>query len=729
MATLEKIRSKSVFLFLIIIIALLAFILGDFLTSGRTYFGVGDTVAKANGAKVNYDSYSQIRNQYDQANRNSDQGYNSDEVEQNIINDLLVEALMNEEYDRLGIKVTDDQLSELMLGDKYAMQSFYALMGQLQQAGVDPRAVMQAGIQDSKTFFQAMNDPQKYGLDGQIASVLKDTWAATEKAVDKDLRSQAYMSLIAGLFTANRLDAKAIYDEQKTQTSYAYVAKDLSSVKDEEVQVTDADIQKVYDEHRGAFRLTEDAAEISYIKVDIAPSDADYAAGDKVVQEMVAELKATPGTEAANKNSDFVVNTAKYTSDNLKANRQFTNLTLRGDSALTVCNVELLGGMNGDYSFAKILDVTTASDKVKFSAFALPAAQMDSVMANVTTATFDSIARLNGMQQPYELSLVNPQMTLAENQMKLLAENPVNQIYFVNDTVTGQDNKQQVVKYAFLINERQEPGRVYEIATIDYQVVPSAETINNLKEKFNAFVVNNNTAELFNKSAAEAGYNVNRTIVSASNPIGPQAPSSRAAVKWAMENGKGKVSTIYSFNNVNKAHGTREYLLAVAVEDKYTGDYIPATSTVLKNGLNTYALRDKKAQKIVDQYKGKSTLEQYAQAMGTEVREGQASFGQWSDSYLLANLATAKKGQVVGPFKGSNAVYVIQVKGEQQVGRPFNYAESAQQFTDRAMGSFFTTQQNPQTRQTVITGPSLKLLLGDHKIQNNILEFTQDNNK
>lgn len=38
MATLEKIRSKSVLLFVIIIVALLAFILGDFLTSGRTYF-------------------------------------------------------------------------------------------------------------------------------------------------------------------------------------------------------------------------------------------------------------------------------------------------------------------------------------------------------------------------------------------------------------------------------------------------------------------------------------------------------------------------------------------------------------------------------------------------------------------------------------------------------------------------------------------------------------------
>ena len=57
MATLEKIRSKSVLLFVIIIVALLAFILGDFLTSGRTYFGTGTTIASAAGKKVDYTHY------------------------------------------------------------------------------------------------------------------------------------------------------------------------------------------------------------------------------------------------------------------------------------------------------------------------------------------------------------------------------------------------------------------------------------------------------------------------------------------------------------------------------------------------------------------------------------------------------------------------------------------------------------------------------------------------
>ena len=52
MATLEKIRSKSVLLLVIIAVALLAFILGDFFTSGRTFFGTGTTVASIDGRKI-----------------------------------------------------------------------------------------------------------------------------------------------------------------------------------------------------------------------------------------------------------------------------------------------------------------------------------------------------------------------------------------------------------------------------------------------------------------------------------------------------------------------------------------------------------------------------------------------------------------------------------------------------------------------------------------------------
>ena len=49
MATLQKIRSKSVLVLIIIGAGLLAFVIGDFFTSGRTLFGTGSTIAKVDG--------------------------------------------------------------------------------------------------------------------------------------------------------------------------------------------------------------------------------------------------------------------------------------------------------------------------------------------------------------------------------------------------------------------------------------------------------------------------------------------------------------------------------------------------------------------------------------------------------------------------------------------------------------------------------------------------------
>ena len=57
MATLEKIRSKSVILFTVIIVALLAFILGDALTSSRSFFGPGTTAAEISDRKIDIQEF------------------------------------------------------------------------------------------------------------------------------------------------------------------------------------------------------------------------------------------------------------------------------------------------------------------------------------------------------------------------------------------------------------------------------------------------------------------------------------------------------------------------------------------------------------------------------------------------------------------------------------------------------------------------------------------------
>ena len=57
MATLEKIRSKSVLLIAVIGVALLAFVIGDFFTSGRTFFGNDRAVATGRNKKTDVQDF------------------------------------------------------------------------------------------------------------------------------------------------------------------------------------------------------------------------------------------------------------------------------------------------------------------------------------------------------------------------------------------------------------------------------------------------------------------------------------------------------------------------------------------------------------------------------------------------------------------------------------------------------------------------------------------------
>ena len=73
MATSEKIRSKSVFLIVVIGVALLAFIIGGALTNSQNIFGERTTIAKVGSTKIDFHDYQrkreELNNQLEEARR------------------------------------------------------------------------------------------------------------------------------------------------------------------------------------------------------------------------------------------------------------------------------------------------------------------------------------------------------------------------------------------------------------------------------------------------------------------------------------------------------------------------------------------------------------------------------------------------------------------------------------------------------------------------------------
>ena len=208
MATLEKIRSKSVLLLVIIGVALLAFIIGDFFTSGRTFFGTGTTVAKVGGQKIDIQEFQRQMETANQSAQQSGQKIDQALLQQQVLGNMISEKLYKEELEDLGLKVTDDELTEMMLGTGAPM--------------VDQMVRQQIGVESASALHDMAFNPVKYGLDENTANQLRGIWISLENQMEQYLLQQKFQNLFAGTLVANKLDAKALYDDGVGTATVAY---------------------------------------------------------------------------------------------------------------------------------------------------------------------------------------------------------------------------------------------------------------------------------------------------------------------------------------------------------------------------------------------------------------------------------------------------------------------------------------------------------------------------
>lgn len=695
MATLEKIRNKSVLLFVIIIVALLAFILGDFLTSGRTYFGHPTTVAKAGGVTVEYQDYQNRLTQMGEQLRNQGRNYSNDVLTQNVIQALLTEQLLKQEYSDLGITVTDKELTEAMTGQfphPSAQQVIYYLAQQLQL----PEA---SGV----TVFDAMQNPAKYGLRPEIGDELRRIWAAQEVEVENAMLNQKFMTLVNGLYTYNNLDAKSYYDDNATTRAIAYVNKDIAGISDEDIEFSDADVKALWNTEKQNYQLKEEAREVKYIYVNIEPSATDRLEGQKIVENAVVELNAKPATEGVANNSNFVVSTASVTKDQIK-DKKLNDFIAEAE----VGAAQILTSSPDSYTLAKLLDVTTGIDSINVSMLqAAPEVNLDSLVGVINAgATFASLNNGStiGAQDSIWTSLEG--VGINDKTKAALTNAKIGSAFIYTDSVQGQE-----IKVVYKVNKRHNPVNFYNVATIEYTVDPSEQTLTDLKGALRTFVSNNSSADEFVKNATDAGYSVLTDQVSASSTGIGNASESRKFVKWALEASKGQVSPMLEDDK-------QSYLIAIAVTDIYD-EYIPFTSPSINTRLTARARNAKKADKLMAEYAGKATdLEGYAKLMGVEVAEGNVNITTptllnigVNESALQGAIAAAEKGSIVGPVKGSRSVMVFEVRDINTDNRPFTAVEYGSRFN-----STFGLGRNLST---------LSLLLGDEEIDNRSLNFIQ----
>lgn len=688
MATLEKIRSKSALLLIIVGAGLLAFIIGDFFTSGRTLFGTGTTIAKVDGNKIDIQEFQRRVQDASQQAQAQNQRMDNAVLQQQVLNSMIAEKLFDQEIKDLGITVTDQELTDMMVGKN----SQY----------VDRMVQQQLGAPDAKTAHDMAFNPTKYGLQQAQAQQLQAYWIDLEKNVERMLLQQKFQNLFAGTLVANELDAKALYDDNAATAHIIYAKKDLSSLKDDEFEVSESDINALYNKDKGRYALDEPTRTVSYIAVNIVPSEADILAGQKKVEDALLALNNNPELQGIATMPEFVGDRNKITQADVDKQARLKAAL----DTLSVGRATLVSKAGNDYTLAKLIgkDQEVAQVKIDFLAVQGTRAQVDSLVGRLNAGVaFDTISAsplVAQSQKDMEVSLLDANASAIK---EIIADRATG-VYFTPDTLAEGGR-------IFRVSQREAPVTVYDLATVTFTTEPSNATINELDTSLRNYVDANKDSKAFADNAQEAGYTTFPATVSASSPMIGNLNDSHAAVAWVMDAKKGQVSPV--FGDLQSGR-----FIAVAVNDIYDGGYVPARDAQVHTILSAQARNDKKAAKLLADYEGKANdVAGYAQLMSVSVDTTTVNFGQFmvpglgmNESAVQGKVANAQKGALVGPMQANNSVIVLQVTDIDSEGRPYDFQENSIRY-------------NQQRGAARMINSMDRILLGNKKVTDNINKF------
>ena len=618
MATLGKIRNHGVLLLIIVGVAMLAFIVGDFLSSSTTYFSRDrEYVGVIEGEGVHYTDYEAAKEQLTEVykietGRNDFDEDMAADIRNRVWQMFLSDYTMKAQAEKIGMTVTSDELSELCIGNNIhqiisSRRAFYDQTGQFNRMYL---------IQFLNSLEQGSENPE----DQANLQQAKTYWNYWEKAVRITYLQEKYIALLGACVTANKLDAKYAFDAKQTSVNVEYVAKPYFTVADSLVKVTDSDLKALYKKHQELYRQEPNRA-IEYVAFPIVPSYEDSAAVEKKMNEIKEEFYTTDDVmTVVNLNSDVMYDGRDYSIDNVP--EEYKDFAFGKDAKTG--NVTEIKLENNIYSMARLVKAGYAlPDSVELKAIAMDTTQQDAELGWYTATELDkNLAEKAFACKKGERFTINMGMT--ERTFEVM-------------NISAATPKVQ-------------------LAVIAISITPSSKTYAALFNKAKQFIVENNSEEKFKEAALEAGmpvrpaYNLNKNTDKVD-----QLKNSRPIVRWAFEAKQGQISDVFECGDV---------FVVAALTEINEDEFRPFEQ--VKNELRFEAINDAKYAYIAKQLKDAKTLEDAAKVLEDSIKMAEnvtlASYRFGVVGNEPAAIGTAlslENGETSAPVKGIQGVYVL----------------------------------------------------------------------
>ncbi len=290
MAILGKIRERSIFLIIVIGLALFAFVISGVFDGSSSNSGPDDPIGIINDEELDLELFRQL---VDQTERSSN--YSSMQSLNLVWNQLLRNTIFNQEYEKLGIDAGKDQIEQIISSNPSIVQ--------------DSRFLNEAGFFDFGIFTDFISqlrteNPSAY-----------QTWKNQEEGIISLAKQNIYFNLIKASSGLTKEEAREIYHFQNDNINIKFVNIPFETIPDSLVNVTDSEIRRYIKNNEKAYKKDE-LANIKYVLFDDEATESDITdirlrleslIDQRISYNNVSKLTDTiPGLKTTVNLSDFI---------------------------------------------------------------------------------------------------------------------------------------------------------------------------------------------------------------------------------------------------------------------------------------------------------------------------------------------------------------------------------------------------------------------------------------
>lgn len=249
---------------------------------------------KVNGTPISLAQYEGVYKQYYDSFRQRNQFADIDEktefqLRQQAWDFLVSQILLEKEYEKLGLIVTDEEVVDQIYSD-------------------NPPPIISQQFRDPAT-----GKINTEALNAAIAAPEnKQAWIQVEDVIRKQLKFEKFQTIISQGAYATKAEARQKFDEKNTKANGRYVLFGLNRASaDSVIEVSESDIKDYYNAHKNEYKQ-EPMRQGRFVLISSTPTPEDTLAIINELKALVSNFKTTSNdTEFVELQSDIPANFVK----------------------------------------------------------------------------------------------------------------------------------------------------------------------------------------------------------------------------------------------------------------------------------------------------------------------------------------------------------------------------------------------------------------------------------